>query len=324
MQAYGCKKDANVRKSNRLLYPTMIYTEDILALPRLSLDSDDIVSNPVWTPLVSPFLESSQPLYSPSLYDSENMFDMSFGAASWEPLPIQAPEQQDLPCNMTPCSAFQIPGLPYQREPLQTACPDATSQSPIAVTMEDEQDLRASKEEDRHSSASTNKGTCEQKPYRPAWNKTSERRNDRAAKRRTKSAGESSIGSRTSTRMDSSRLRTSKRTSTSSSGSENKESIVSDGNSKHNLTEKRYRSRLNDKFENLLSALPPSLVADTHTGAEHPEKKISKAEVLILAKEHIRALERAAEDLEGQNQALSDDIERLEKMMQRSKGRAQP
>lgn len=334
MQAYGDKEDPNVRKPNHSLHTTMrsmakltkllqAYTKDFFAPSRLSLDSDDIESNPIWTPLISPFLESSQPLYSPSLYDSENLFDMSPRAATWEPLPMQTPEQQSLLGNVAPCSAFQIPRPLYQRDPPQTAYPDVDSQSPISFTMEDDQGFRASKEEDCHSSASTSKVTCEQKLYRPAWSTPSGRRNDRAAKRRTKSAGESSIGSRTSTRMDSSRLRTSKRTSTSNSDSENKKSIVSDCNFKHNLTEKRYRSRLNDKFENLLSALPPSLVADTQTGAEHTEKKTSKAEVLILAKEHIRALERAAEDLEGQNQALSDQMERLGKMMQRSKGRVQ-
>ncbi|CZR51954.1 uncharacterized protein PAC_01831 [Phialocephala subalpina] len=301
MQAYDGKGD-----SDEIM-------EDFFTSPRLSLDSDDIESNPIGTPVVSPFLESSQPLYSPSLYEPGYMFDMSSGAGSWETFSTQAPELEPLMDNVMPCSTFLYP--------------DTSSQSLMGFSTEVNKGIRASNEESGRPSPSTSEETSKQKAYRPNWGTSTGRRN---AKRRTKSASESSIGSRTCPRLDSShRLRTAKRTSsfsktTSSSDSDNKKSIVLDGNFKHNLTEKRYRSRLNDKFETLLSALPPSLVADTQTSADHPEKKISKAEVLILAKEHIRALERAAEDLEGQNQALSDDMERLRKMMKRAKGLVQP
>lgn len=81
----------------------------------------------------------------------------------------------------------------------------------------------------------------------------------------------------------------------------------------HNLTEKRYRTRLNGQFETLLSILPAELVAAYNRsccfGAEN--QRISKSEVLILAKEHIEAMEEKRIELERQNQALLNEIARL-------------
>lgn len=82
----------------------------------------------------------------------------------------------------------------------------------------------------------------------------------------------------------------------------------------HNLTEKKYRTRLNGYFETLLSAIPkPSGTGDTTVSAtaEAPEKKISKGEVLVLAMEYIRTLERDQGELEQQRRTLSSDMEHL-------------
>ncbi|TVY31524.1 Allergen [Lachnellula occidentalis] len=77
----------------------------------------------------------------------------------------------------------------------------------------------------------------------------------------------------------------------------------------HNLTEKLYRNRLNGQFETLLSALPPAHDAgDVRNG---DEKRVSKAEVLILAKEHIRALEQTRLELEKEMSGLSNNVESL-------------
>ncbi|KAH9214173.1 hypothetical protein DL95DRAFT_446694 [Leptodontidium sp. 2 PMI_412] len=95
----------------------------------------------------------------------------------------------------------------------------------------------------------------------------------------------------------------------------------------HNITEKRYRSRLNDQFDTLLSALPASSVSaieGSSGGKEPPGRKISKAEVLILAKEHIQALETSREDLEEQNRRLAADMEQLEVAWGRLVGRMMP
>lgn len=102
MQAYDAKEEATVRTQlphaiyyddEHFKYPyrtpaklLQAYMEDFFTTPRLSLDSEDLESNPVWTPLVSPLLESSQSFNSHSMYDTGYMFDMSFGATAWEPL----------------------------------------------------------------------------------------------------------------------------------------------------------------------------------------------------------------------------------------------
>lgn len=95
----------------------------------------------------------------------------------------------------------------------------------------------------------------------------------------------------------------------------------------HNITEKRYRARLNDQFDTLLSALPAASVAaidGSYDGKEPPGRKISKAEVLILAKEHIQALETSRDDLEEKNRRLSADREQLEIAWGRLVGRMIP
>ncbi len=77
----------------------------------------------------------------------------------------------------------------------------------------------------------------------------------------------------------------------------------------HNLTEKRYRRRLNRQFELLLSALPVNLVAD-YSGSVisgSGEQKISKSEVLVLAKDYIESLEKKKEGLESRNRMLMND-----------------
>ncbi|KAH8679711.1 hypothetical protein BGZ60DRAFT_400501 [Tricladium varicosporioides] len=83
----------------------------------------------------------------------------------------------------------------------------------------------------------------------------------------------------------------------------------------HNIVEKRYRTRLNGQFSMLLEVLPPDWVSaevggyrrDGSGGAE----KVSKAEVLMLAKRHIETLEREKRGLEDENRALMEDMRAL-------------
>lgn len=85
-----------------------------------------------------------------------------------------------------------------------------------------------------------------------------------------------------------------------------------DSKRNHNLTEKRYRTRLNGQFETLLLAVPTKLVSASRScnfGSD--SQKISKSEVLILARQHIRYLEDKHSELERENQALRKDLERL-------------
>jgi hypothetical protein len=82
---------------------------------------------------------------------------------------------------------------------------------------------------------------------------------------------------------------------------------------KHDQTEKRYRKRLNSQFENLLSALPARLIAESEGSIGGPddrrEKRISKADILMLAKGHIEQLERKQRELEGKNRQMAGRVE---------------
>ncbi|KAL5316886.1 hypothetical protein ACEPPN_015938 [Leptodophora sp. 'Broadleaf-Isolate-01'] len=77
----------------------------------------------------------------------------------------------------------------------------------------------------------------------------------------------------------------------------------------HNQVEKQYRNRLNGQFETLLLALPREAGDGDGDGGE--EKKVSKAEVLVLAMKHIRDLERDRRRLEEENEKLEHVMEEL-------------
>ena len=85
----------------------------------------------------------------------------------------------------------------------------------------------------------------------------------------------------------------------------------------HNLIERKYRSKLNNEYETLLSALPPLLVEgvnEARRASKQPEKSISKAEVLGLAKEHIQRLELEWRELEIQKKGLSAKVEKMKEV----------
>jgi hypothetical protein len=85
----------------------------------------------------------------------------------------------------------------------------------------------------------------------------------------------------------------------------------------HNLTEKKYRNRLNGYFDTLLSAIPRKSGASDSDSimVDVPEKKVSKGEVLVLALEYIHALEKQKEFLEQEKKTLGDDLERLQRCL---------
>ncbi|KAJ9133893.1 hypothetical protein NKR23_g10456 [Pleurostoma richardsiae] len=88
----------------------------------------------------------------------------------------------------------------------------------------------------------------------------------------------------------------------------------------HNQVEKQYRSRLNQHFERLLAALPASDNVygdeDGEGGADGAEgldsnKRLSKAEVLDIARRHICTLEGKSSELKVEKQLLLDEIGRM-------------
>ena len=54
------------------------------------------------------------------------------------------------------------------------------------------------------------------------------------------------------------------------------------------------------------------------------EKRVSKAEVLVLAKKHIMELERETRELEVENEILEDSIEELKKRWVEQGGMVMP
>ncbi|EPE25644.1 HLH, helix-loop-helix DNA-binding protein [Glarea lozoyensis ATCC 20868] len=79
----------------------------------------------------------------------------------------------------------------------------------------------------------------------------------------------------------------------------------------HNLTERKYRNRLNEQFDTLLSALPASAMNSRSIDDSSETRRISKAEVLILAKERIESLERENRELECERCKFRESLEFL-------------
>ncbi|KAI1769587.1 hypothetical protein GGR53DRAFT_7451 [Hypoxylon sp. FL1150] len=101
----------------------------------------------------------------------------------------------------------------------------------------------------------------------------------------------------------------------------------------HNQVEKQYRNRLNAHFESLLDALPDTMQAGEGEGEENEggggeaaraldltDRRVSKAEVLDMARRHIQALERECAALEGERDELRNNMARLRWLFGRCEG----
>ncbi|KAI1324300.1 hypothetical protein F5Y16DRAFT_381495 [Xylariaceae sp. FL0255] len=101
----------------------------------------------------------------------------------------------------------------------------------------------------------------------------------------------------------------------------------------HNNVEKQYRNRLNAHFESLLSALPESMQSgggddenDEGMGGagggvvDSTDRRVSKAEVLDMARRHIKALERECLLLESERDELRENMEKLRWLFGRCEG----
>jgi len=98
--------------------------------------------------------------------------------------------------------------------------------------------------------------------------------------------------------------------------------------SNHNQVEKQYRNRLNSQFELLLSTLPKEELPSSSSsncpemsrGDEYGEgetdamRRVSKAEVLVLAERHIKRLERESQELEEDNADLKARVGELKRV----------
>lgn len=86
----------------------------------------------------------------------------------------------------------------------------------------------------------------------------------------------------------------------------------------HNLVEKRYRNRLNAQFKSLLNALPEQIRTsgdgeDSDGGApvDWADRRVSKGEVLEMARRHIESLERERDMLEREKNELQGSLHQL-------------
>lgn len=180
------------------------------------------------------------------------------------------------------------------------------------------------------------------RPRRPAWGHPRSRGSSIST---STSFGNRNQKRRKSMDQPTARLRSTSsstyRPDTSSSAGTGRFSTVESGRgegtktrSNHNQVEKQYRNRLNSQFELLLSILPredgaPLPFPPGYPGGDGYEhinsdagrggdgdaaRRVSKAEVLILAKKHIRRLERESRGLEEENLGLRARVEDLKRV----------
>jgi hypothetical protein len=170
-------------------------------------------------------------------------------------------------------------------------------------------------------SPSASADTAPQVPRKPAWGSPKEtRRSSNSSKSekhssRNKKKDSSSSSSKSSSKKGH-QLRSTKPGQRISYTEEGDPALDKGARTSHNLVEKQYRTRLNGQFSTLLDSLPSDVVGAevrvVGTGdAGGAEKKVSKAEVLVLAKQHIQTLEKSKRQLEGDKAALLANVQRL-------------
>ncbi|KAI2612817.1 uncharacterized protein GGS25DRAFT_529363 [Hypoxylon fragiforme] len=132
----------------------------------------------------------------------------------------------------------------------------------------------------------------------------------------------------------SSRLRSASRTSKNTHHNPPSTAEEQKSRDTHNQVEKQYRNRLNAHFESLLDALPENMQAgevcdenpnpnpngDGEGLMDLSDRRVSKAEVLDMARRHIQALERECAALEGERDELRSNVARLRWLFGRYEG----
>ncbi|KAE9380556.1 hypothetical protein N431DRAFT_459482 [Stipitochalara longipes BDJ] len=282
--------------------------------PREELDS--IHSN--WAPPIWPnnvlsttsSLNGPQGLPIPSLNEPQNTFDMTSQLpAPWASLQNAVPN--GTPANMTlpfPASdsGYMTRTPPATMAPVPASAPLSSSNGYGRVLIESND---GNDEDNPYSTTimEPNVTSSETRPlYNVAWASSSRR--ELKSNSQTSHGIHSVNGNQAGNRM-------SRRQINRDGAPSNRNDSDSDSNHRsrgrlnHDLTEKRYRKRLNDQFETLLKALPAHLIAESEGSIGGPddrrEKRISKADVLILAKRQIETEERRKKKLEENNRALT-------------------
>lgn len=251
------------------------------------------------------------PLSSPLSID-ESVFDHSFGQSPQTPAyTFSVGKNTDLLGRSQ--SAYQItysntqsaipPHLAYTY--VNPSAIDATTPCYTGTSFEDEAEHEYPEAEYAEVSSTTTSSE-----RRPAWGTSSASRKSskpststsslsKHSHKRTKLSKASSKSSKSNSKDT--RLRTTPSKTHGSSSDESSNDNATRSN--HNTVEKNYRNRLNAQFETLLECIPQdyngSEANSGNTGGVGKERKVSKRDVLMLAQEHIRRLERGRERLEG-------------------------
>ncbi len=89
----------------------------------------------------------------------------------------------------------------------------------------------------------------------------------------------------------------------------------------HHMIEKRYRTRLNIQFTNLQEAIPQEVIGtqfDDYDDAGGRKGKVSKGDVLAIAKKYIQTLEQDKQNLERENMEYKQSISHLRAALSRN------
>ncbi|KAI5457872.1 hypothetical protein BGZ63DRAFT_427895 [Mariannaea sp. PMI_226] len=127
------------------------------------------------------------------------------------------------------------------------------------------------------------------------------------------SVASSSMASTSTTSSRLSKLRSASRTSKNSHSKPSDTVEERRTRASHNLVEKQYRNRLNSQFESLLNALPEQTRhgndgEESDAAADWSDRRVSKGEVLEMARKHIQTLERERDKLEREKSELQGSL----------------
>ncbi|KAH6975935.1 hypothetical protein BKA56DRAFT_72155 [Ilyonectria sp. MPI-CAGE-AT-0026] len=164
-----------------------------------------------------------------------------------------------------------------------------------------------------------------------AGSPSSASQNSRAsvASKATSMASSNVSSSSTSSRL--SKLRSASRTSKNSYTKPSDTPEERRTRASHNLVEKQYRNRLNAQFESLLNALPENIRTggdgeDSDGGGpvDWGDRRVSKGEVLEMARKHIETLEQERDMLEREKNELQGNLHQLKNSVSEGEGTMSP
>ncbi|KPM37620.1 hypothetical protein AK830_g8943 [Neonectria ditissima] len=135
---------------------------------------------------------------------------------------------------------------------------------------------------------------------------------------KTTSMASSSVASSSTSSSRLSKLRSASRTSKNSFTKPSDTPEDRRTRASHNLVEKQYRNRLNAQFESLLNALPEQIrtsgdgdESDGGAPVDWGDRRVSKGEVLEMARKHIESLEQERDTLEREKNELQGSLRQL-------------